>query len=420
MAFGHGKDRPGESGALGYNGIAMVYPLRKLCWAPRAVRWVALLVGCTVFGAPASAQHLRIAVAAAFGGSCSPLDVQDKLISTGRFATVDLIDVKTSTPTLAELLAYDALITWSNLSYFNAAATGDVFADYVDHGGGVVVAAFANSSSANGLSLTGRWSSGGYEVIEARGGYLLTTANLGPLLQPTHPILDGVLTLTAERAFRPITTQLVQGQILAEWDDGKILAAVGDMPGRVDLGWLPPSDSCNSIFWNTGGDGTRLLANALEWVATQVHPGTRFCFPAFPNSTGTPAVLEALPRPDGVRFDVRQGPANQFGYLLIGTGASDPGILVGQGEFCLALGGSQSFVRYNVAGTPWNSLGQFGPDGRLINAAGTAEFGMGYDLPATIPVWNATIQAGDTWHFQFWFREASGFANFSNGLTLSF
>lgn len=379
------------------------------------------LAACSmVLGSVASAQHLRVAVAAAFGGNCAPLDVQDKLIGTGRFAAVDLVDVKYATPTLADLMPYDAIVTWSNLSYFDAQATGDLFADYVDHGGGIVVASFANVSSANGLSLQGRWSTEGYEVIAARGGYLLTAASLGTLVQPSHPVLAGVQTLTAERAFRPITSQLVQGEVIALWDDGKILAAVGDMPGRVDLGWLPPSDACNGTFWNSGGDGTLLLANALEWVATQVHTGTPFCFPAFPNSTGASAVLEALPYPDGLHLDVRNGPPSQFGYFLIGSAPADPGVVISQGEFCLAVGGSDSFVRYNVIGSPWNSTGQFGPDGRLINFVGTAAFGNGFDLPPNVPVWNSTIQPGDTWHFQFWYREAGGASNFSNGLTIDF
>ena len=387
------------------------------------VAWMRTALGLVwlyLVAPPTSAQHLRIGVAPAFGSPCSPQDVQEKLDLLGRFATIELVDVKTSTPTLAELLEYDALVTWSNLSYSDPVATGDVFADYVDQGRGIVVASFANSSAANGLSLGGRWIAGGYEVIEPRSGSLLTTASLGTVWQPSHPIMANVFNLTAERAFRPVTTNLVQGQILAEWDDGKILAAVGDMPGRVDLGWLPPSDACNSIFWNSGGDGTQLLANALEWVATQPLVGDRFCFPAAPNSSGASAILEGRWVSDVLHLDVRQGPPDQFGYFLVGTQAADPGLFVGQGEFCLAVGGPHAFVRYNVVGTPWNSLGQFGADGRLRNIAGTAAFGEGFDVPASIPVLNTTIQTGDTWHFQAWFREASGASNFSNGLSVSF
>ena len=400
------------TGAFGRAGAWLVLPL---------ARGLALVLALlSVSTSQASAQHLRIGIAAAFGNICGPTDVQEKLLSTGRFASIDILDVKTQTPTLAELMEYDALLTWSNLSYFDAVAMGERFADYVDQGRGVVVATFANASASNGLSLGGRWITGGYEVIEPASGVLLTMASLGVVSQPNHPIMANVIVLESTRAFRPVTTRLVQGQVLAQWDDGTLLAVVGDMPGRVDLGWFPPSDACNGLWWNSGTDGTTLLANALEWVATEGLEGDRFCFPAAPNSSGAPAILEGRQTPSGLHLDVRQGPPGEFGYFLLGTNSADPGIFLSQGEFCLAVGGANAVVRYNVVGSQWNSLGQFQADGRMGNVAGTAAFGEGFDVPATIPILNTTIQAGDTWHFQCWFREPAGASNFSNGLSVSF
>ena len=200
------------------------------------------------------------------------------------------------------------------------------------------------------------------------------------------------------------------------------------MPGRVDLGLLPPSNVCFTAYWDEGGDGAVLIANALEYVAGGGSGGsglvtTDFCEPANPNSTGQSTRLVAVASTaatSGVQLKSNQGPPTQFGYFLLGTAASDPGLVLSNGEFCLAVGGSNHFIRYNVAGTYWNSVGFFNSAGVFQNTVGTSASGLGYDLPADTPLAGTTIQAGDTWHFQLWHREAGGASNFSNGVSVTF
>lgn len=369
------------------------------------------------------AQLPDIAIAAAYANSCNVNDVQTKLIASGRFGSVDIIEVKASTPVLADLTPYDALLTWTNLSYNDAIALGDVFADYVDAGGGVVVATFATSTTTNNRYLAGRWITGGYEVIQTQSGNTASSSSLGTILQPGNPLMNGVTTLNANSAFRPTGTTLVQGSVVAEWADGKILVAEGTMAGRVDLGLFPPSTDCSTAYWDATTDGAVLIANALEVAAGGGLVTANFCDPAFNNSTGLPTVATATlsaSATSGVRLEAMQGPPSEFGYFLLGTAAADPGIMLSNGEFCLAVGGMNQFVRYNVAGGVWNSLGQFDATGALQNFVGTSSSGYGFDLPANIPVLNQTIQAGDTWHFQLWHREAAGASNFSNGLSITF
>jgi len=376
-----------------------------------------------VFASSAFAQLPSVAIAAADNNTCNLGDVQTKLISTGRFSSVDILDVMTTSPTLIELTAYDAVISWSNLTYSSGSQLGDVLADYVDAGGGVVMAVFATSTTTPNRFLTGRWASGGYEVIQSQSGNLANAQSLGAIVQPGHPLMAGVNTLSASLAFRATTTTLVQGSIVAEWGDGSILAAVGTMPGRVDLGVFPPSSDCSSTYWDAFTDGGILVANALELVAREGLDTTTFCDPANNNSTGLPTVLTAansMAATSGVHLDASQGPANQFGYFLLGTAAADPGLILGGGEFCLAVGGSNQFVRYNVPGGIWNSVGQFDGSGQFQNSVGTSSIGTGFDLPGNVPVLNTTIQAGDTYHFQLWHREGGGSSNFSNGMSITF
>ncbi|MEZ6005127.1 MAG: hypothetical protein R3F33_13165 [Planctomycetota bacterium] len=148
-----------------------------------------------------------------------------------------------------------------------------------------------------------------------------------------------------------------------------------------------------------------------------------FCDPMNPNSTGQPTVMSAS-FGTGVGSDLHleatQGPPTQFGYFLVGTGFSEPGLTISNGRLCLAVGAGSQIGRYNVAGV-LNSVGQFNASGVLMNFVGTSTVGSGYDVPSNLPLTgNPTIASGDTWYFQLWHREAAGQSNFSNGIIVTF
>lgn len=71
-----------------------------------------------------------------------------------------------------------------------------------------------------------------------------------------------------------------------------------------------------------------------------------------------------------------------------------------------------------------NSIGGFDASGTLVNASGTSATGTGFDVPSTIPDGvPLPLMAGDTWHFQCWYRDTpsgSGRSNFSSALSISF
>ncbi|MEZ6005125.1 MAG: hypothetical protein R3F33_13155 [Planctomycetota bacterium] len=151
-----------------------------------------------------------------------------------------------------------------------------------------------------------------------------------------------------------------------------------------------------------------------------------YCDPADVNSTGSPAVL-AGSFGTGIGSDLHleatSGPALEFGYILVGTGYSDPGITLPQGgRLCFDLNGS--FGRYNIGGGPLNSIGRFDSAGVLQNLVGTSVAGSGFDVPSTLPLTGApAILSGETWYFQLWYRDTpagAGSANLSNGLGVTF
>ena len=212
---------------------------------------------------------LNVAVCGAESSATYREDVQAKLLGTGQFNSVSLIAANTVTPTLEELQAFDAVIVWSNTSYADDTAIGDVMADYVDSGGGVVSAVF-EVAGGMGYNMKGRWLSGEYPVIPY-GNKLSGTASLGTIHQPAHPIMTSVAAFDGgSSSWRPTTTSLnPAATLIAEWSDGKPLVAVMEIGGvaRADLGLFPPSADVASGAWDPTTDGALLMANALTWVA---------------------------------------------------------------------------------------------------------------------------------------------------------
>lgn len=214
-------------------------------------------------------------------------DAVAKLRSTTQFSRVDTFLALNATPSLAELQAYDAIMLASSGEWSSPSALGSVVADYVDWGGGVVVACFAAGSTGR-YRLGGRFT-GDYEILTAT-STTTGAASLGAITYTEHPILAGVATFAGGvSSFRPSTSAMAPGGlIVAQWSDGMPLVAVSTRrKNRADLGMYPPSSSVGSAaYWNPTTDGAKLMANALMYTirpyvgiadseAANVAPNTR-------------------------------------------------------------------------------------------------------------------------------------------------
>ena len=151
--------------------------------------------------------------------------------------------------------------------------------------------------------------------------------------------------------------------------------------------------------------------------------GTSFCDPASSNSTGSDVVVTGYMGTgvgSGLHLEANGGPDAEVGYFLVGTGFADPGLVISNGTLCL----DTALFRYNITGTSGNSIGVFDASGQLQNLPGTATSGTGYDVPSDVPdTVPIPIMAGDTYHFQLWYRDTpagAGTSNFSTGLSVTF
>jgi len=198
-------------------------------------------------------------------------DVVEKLLSTGQFASVTIIDVMYVTPTLSELQAYDAVLVYSDARFQDAVMLGNNLADYIDAGGGVVVAVFAMTSEwGDGWIIDGRFHTDNYFVIEG-GSHEIRYDHqiLGTVHEPSHPIMTNVSSFDGGyKSYRPRTGVVNGATRIADWSDGKPLVAtrIIEQVRRVDLGFFPLSSDVNSGCWESNTDGEWLMANSLVWV----------------------------------------------------------------------------------------------------------------------------------------------------------
>lgn len=129
--------------------------------------------------------------------------------------------------------------------------------------------------------------------------------------------------------------------------------------------------------------------------------GVRSCGGAVPNSTGEVALIVAtgstIVAEDSLRLAAGRLPANTFGYFLCSRNAGYvPHAGGGQGTLC--LGGN--IGRFNTS---------------VSNSGAWGSFAIAVDLDQMpSPTGPVAAAAGETWHFQCWFRDAIGGVATSN------
>jgi hypothetical protein len=196
-------------------------------------------------------------------------DVTNKIAGVGSIPRVDLVRITTGdpVPTLAQLRAYSAVLVYSDYSFNDSTAMGNVLADYVDQGGGVVLSTFDFATTTT-YGIQGRLTTGGYLPFTTA-----STASPGNLTLmkdlPLNPLLDGVTSFNGgSSSYQNSSISIAAGATLvAHWSNGQPLVGSRDIaPGRVaGLNFFPPSSDAGSGLWVSSTDGARLMADALLW-----------------------------------------------------------------------------------------------------------------------------------------------------------
>jgi hypothetical protein len=150
-----------------------------------------LLGNALSFAAGGNTGTTPIALLATEDGNNNVADVERTLAAYGGFSLTS-IEVEDSTPTLATLENYKAVLVWSDFGFNNPTQLGNVLASYVNAGGGDVIAWSADSTFSSSIAPTGTWVSGGYSPYVYGYTYSPANATIGKGDLPSSPVMKGV------------------------------------------------------------------------------------------------------------------------------------------------------------------------------------------------------------------------------------
>ncbi len=216
----------------------------------------------------ASAQEIAI-VASCNDENCE--DVRQFLRDTNRFRRVDIFDINVRVPSAESIARYDSLLVFTDEGFEERDELGDLLADFVDSGGGVVTAPLAQENGP--YQLRGRYYNERYAGL-IYSDVMFQPASIGDRLRADHPVLAGVETLRSG-AMRSASNAIWTGSYrVANWSDGRPVAvAREDRDGRtLDVTFFPASDAVADQNWPRASDGARFWANALLWAARNLPP----------------------------------------------------------------------------------------------------------------------------------------------------
>jgi hypothetical protein len=167
-------------------------------------------------------------------------------------SVVDIFDAYSTTPSPDTLLAYDCVILANNNPFDNPTAMGNVLADYVDAGGGLVLTA---PSFVSGYAVEGRLLDEGYMPFDIGSGPI-GPLNLGNF-NASHPVMKEVSSALGDALAN--TNIAPEAELIAEWNTdstGRIpFIAIKDFVAGANIYFG------NSGFWT--GDIPIILHNVI-------------------------------------------------------------------------------------------------------------------------------------------------------------
>lgn len=226
----------------------------------------------------ASTAHAGGKIASVFCSSDFTIqsDVKRKLEDLKVFDKIDAVDMGSSVPALATLQQYDAVLMWSDVSRSGCGdpnGIGNVMAQYIDSGGGVVMMLpyYLNYSS---YSISGDFYARYALVNQAGSMSNYRGVSLGTKTE-MHPVLEGISTVGTpggtcyQRSSLSASDLRNGGRIVANWSDGRGMVVVGSPGGhnRVDFNMYTPSSDLSSGCLDAKSNAYSLIANALIWVS---------------------------------------------------------------------------------------------------------------------------------------------------------
>jgi len=197
----------------------------------------------------------------AIGIDCTDAGGNTLKIATSTMFSQPLIDAQITplaTPTIDTLSEFGAVVVWSNFPFGDPNGVGNVLADFVDQGGGVVIATYAFSSI---WRLTGRITGPGYSPFNHFNNPTDTSGMIDFASSNTaHPIMAGVTQTQSYFENSNYTNpELTAGATLIAVDTaGNRVVAVNENERIVGISIFPGTFLPEGI--------ARLFANAVNFL----------------------------------------------------------------------------------------------------------------------------------------------------------
>lgn len=174
-----------------------------------------------------------------------------------------------------------------------------------------------------------------------------------------------------------------------------------------DLRW-------DQVRLNSGGSGTHFFWDEIVIAKGEPTPniGTNYCGPAVVNSAGLSANIILVGNPtasaNSAEIVTSNLPNFSFGFSIVSNSTG----------FVMNPGGSSGNLCLSGA------IGRYVGMGQIMNSGSNGTINLPLDLTMTPqPNGFVSIQGGETWHFQTWYRDTINgvpTSNFSDGVTVDF
>ncbi|EGC38994.1 hypothetical protein DICPUDRAFT_45484 [Dictyostelium purpureum] len=166
----------------------------------------------------------------------------------------------------SNLFQYDAILFFSYCG-FRQKTVGNILADYVDNGGGIVLAAYSNCGKGN--RLEGRWLEEEYNPFNDGVTQRVFQLKLGKRYFENHPILENVKDLQGGlHSSHSDSSESKYAIKIADWDNDRPLIVELQTKASpiVGLNFYPPSNEFDRTSWDSKTDGIEIVYNSLKYV----------------------------------------------------------------------------------------------------------------------------------------------------------
>ncbi|MFQ6608307.1 MAG: choice-of-anchor D domain-containing protein [Fidelibacterota bacterium] len=191
----------------------------------------------------------------------------EHLLTYEDISVVDIYDAGVSTPDLETLQSYDVVVPWSNYSYWDAVALGNILAEYVDSGGALVMFQFCFS---NVSGMDGQIMTEGYAPFD--NAYVTYEEKYLGDYDADHPIMDGVS--EGYDGYSSAVSLVGDPEVVAWYDDGTPCVAVNPNVVGVNV-YVGTYYWADSDFFHMGHNAVIYAATGgVDWLAANPIEGT--------------------------------------------------------------------------------------------------------------------------------------------------